>query len=160
MFPYELCWLNYILASSIEHIVGINTKVSDLEMSADDVYSAIVQYRNKVVGSIHIDLLNRKAGRTLRLIGSKGTIEWDWLGYEIRVLLPNRKPRIIKLNQERKFTHYNTTEGIYTAEIKDFVDAITGKKIFPYSFKEDWSILRTLYAVENNFKRLKSQKLW
>jgi len=160
MFPYEICWLNYLVGSSVARIVGVNDKYSDLEMSADDIYAVILEYGNRVLGTLTVDLLNRKAQRTLRIIGSKGTIEWDWLEYEIKVFLPRNKTRVIKLNKDKKLSHYNTTENIYIAEMKTFLDAIRHKKPYPYSFTEDWEILKTLYRAENSFSKLKAYKSW
>jgi predicted dehydrogenase len=160
MFPYEICWLNYLVGGSVQKIVGVNDKYSDLDMTADDIYAAILEYDTGVLGTMMIDLLNRKAARTLRIIGSKGTIEWDWLRYEMKVMLPGHELKILKLDQEKKFNHYNTTENVYVAEMKTFLDAIHGKQPYPYSFTENWKVLKTLFAAERSFSSLKLNRLW
>jgi predicted dehydrogenase len=160
MFPFELAWLNFIFGSTVEHAVGINTKISDLEMDADDVYATIVQYKNNITGTIDIDLLNRVAARKLRVIGSEGTLEWDWLAHEIKILKPKKKPLVIRLDQGKKFGKYLAAEDMYIAEMRDFVDAIKGTKKNPYTYEEDWDILKTLYKVEKSFTTFKSKKIW
>jgi predicted dehydrogenase len=154
MFPYELQWLGFLLGSRVKRASGVVTKVSRLPIHADDVYSSTVQYESGVVGSVNIDLLNRKASRTLRIVGSKGTIEWDWLARTVTVSTPGKRSNTIKFPREKKFKHYNTTENIYIAEMKDFLDAVRGKKRYPYSFAEDWAILQTMYDVEKRSKQL------
>lgn len=149
MFFHELVWLTFLFNSNINKAKGMIDKVSDLEMSADDIYSVILRLKNKVIGNVMIDLLNRKASRTLRIIGSEGTIDWDWLKYEIKIFqAKTKKEKILKLNKNKKLKHYNTTEDIYRAEIKDFLNAICGKKKFPYSFREDYDILQTLDQIK------------
>ncbi|MDO8522303.1 MAG: Gfo/Idh/MocA family oxidoreductase [bacterium] len=154
MFPHELQWLNFLVGSRIAHASGIVAKVSELSMNADDVYSAVVRYKNGIIGSVNIDLLNRTATRTLRIVGSLGTLEWDWLLRTITILKPKGKSRVIRLKSEKKLKHYNTTENIYIAEMKAFLDAVNGKKAYPYSFAEDKAILEVLYAVENSSRKL------
>lgn len=154
MFPYELQWLNFIFSSRAMNVAGIVAKVSSLDIKADDVYSAAVRHQNGMVGSLHIDLLNRRAGRQLRIVGEKGTIEWDWLAQTITTY-SQKGERVYRLPRERKFKHYNTTENIYVAEMKDFVDAVRGKKKYPYTFVEDAAILRLMYRLEKQSRELK-----
>ena len=154
MFPHELQWLSYIFNSSVEKATGIVAKISELKMSADDVYSVVVQYRNKIVGSINIDLLNRKATRNLRVVGSKGVLEWDWLKNAIVITKQGTTNRIT-LPREKKFGHYNSRESIYIAEMRDFLYAIEGKKPYPHTFREDRDNLDVLYSVERQSRSLK-----
>lgn len=157
MLPYELVWLSYIFKSEPKKANGVCKKVSALEMTADDIYSVIVQFKNGILGNMMIDLLNREASRTLRIIGTKGTLDWDWLGYTLRIKQAGKKSAIlINLKKEKKFKHYNTTEGIYREEIKEFINAVCGKKKYSYSYEEDYKILKVYGAVEkgNNLKLL------
>ncbi|MFH1522514.1 MAG: Gfo/Idh/MocA family oxidoreductase [Patescibacteria group bacterium] len=159
MLPYELNWLSFIFQSLPIKATGISAKVSSLEMTADDIYSVIAKFKNGIIGNIMIDLLNREAGRTLKIIGSKGTIDWNWLKYEIRIMRAGeKKSRLINVKKVKQFKHYNTTEDIYIEEIKYFLDAINKKKPYPYSFKEDHQILK-VYNIfgkgENSFKMIK-----
>jgi len=152
--PHELVWLADIFHSETERAIGVFEKISDLRIGADDVYCVIVQLKNRVIGNIMIDLLNRKASRTLRVIGSKGTLDWDWLKYEIKIYsADNKKEKIIKLKSIKKIAHYNTTEDIYRAEIKDFLRAVSGQKKFPHTFERDWETLRVFYGINKNYKK-------
>lgn len=150
MLPHELVWLSYIFGSLPIKATGIATKISDLKMTADDIYCAIIQLKNGVIGNLMIDLLNRKASRILRIIGIKGTLDWDWLNYEIRLHLPNKKEKIIKLSEIKKLSHYNTTEDVYRDEVKDFLLAIAGRKKFPHTFIEDRIILKVFCKINCN----------
>ncbi len=155
MFPHELVWLSDIFESFPFKAAGFIDKVSELEMTADDLYCAIVKFKNDIIGNMMIDLLNRKASRTLRVIGTKGTLDWDWLNYEIKLYLPNKEEKIIKLQEMKKLAHYNTTEDIYRAEMKDFLLAIEGRKKFPHTFEKDWKMLKVFYEIDRNRKYFK-----
>jgi len=61
MFAFELGWISYALGlTKIKQICGLTKKISELEMSADDVYSAVMQFRSGTVGNIAIDVLSKK----------------------------------------------------------------------------------------------------
>jgi predicted dehydrogenase len=145
MFPYELIWLADIFSDNVKSISGVRGKKSDLEITADDMYAATAQFDNGIVGTMMIDLLNRKASRTLKIIGTEGTLDWDWLGKKITVFdVRTGEDKTLDLDSGKKVEEYNTGEEAYEAEIKDFLEAIEGEKVFPYSFEEDFAILSHL----------------
>lgn len=145
MFPYELVWLTDIFQSAVKDVWGVRGKISELEITADDIYATIVRLNNGVVGNMQIDLLNRKACRTLKIIGTEGTLDWDWLGKKIEIFDSQQKvSQTIDLSAGKKINSYNTGEEAYEAEIKDFLQAIEGPKKFPYTFEEDEKILKCL----------------
>ena len=149
MFPYELIWLTGAFHSSVKSVTGLRGKISELEMTADDVYAAIVQFDNGIIGTMMIDLLNRKACRTLKIIGTEGTIDWDWLGKTLRVYRTETKAEhVIDLDSGKKIGAYQTGEEAYEAEIGAFLAAIEGKKSYPYSFQDDEALLRHLDAFQ------------
>ena len=98
-----------------------------------------------------IDLLNRKAERTLQIIGTKGTLEWNWLEKTIKVSHKEKeRTEIISFEEDKKIGQYNTGEEAYEAEMLAFLKAIEDKRVFPYTFHEDEEILEYL----NDFKEL------
>lgn len=153
MFAFELGWLTHALnLSEIKNISGTTQKLSDLEMDADDFYSAIINFKNGVNATIIIDLLSRKPFRTLRVIGSKGVLEWEWLDYIIKVHTSRNDSKIIKLNKGKNEKLYVTTEDMYEEEIGLFLKAIEGKAVFPFTFKENHHFLKALFALEKSSK--------
>jgi len=153
MFVFELVWLVDILRSKPIKVGGFVDKVSDLDMPADDVYSAVLQFDNNIIGNIAVDVLARAPFRTLRIIGSEGVLNWEWMDYEIKLYrAKDKKWKIIKLKEGEKKKYDFIAEGTYREEIKYFLDAIAGKKKYPYTFQEDYQILQTLHALEKSSK--------
>lgn len=60
-------------------------KVSSLEMDADDMSEIILKFKNGIIGSIHLDLLQRTYRRYCEIIGENGTILWDYTAKEVKV---------------------------------------------------------------------------
>jgi predicted dehydrogenase len=160
MLPFELIWLTDIIGSRMEKVCGLTGKISNLEMSADDVYSMVVQFDNKIIGNVAIDLLARAPLRTLCLVGSDGVLQWEWLEHQLKIFrVKDKKWEIISLPRGDTKAGYNSTEEMYNEEIKIFLQAIDGRRSYPYTFKEDHQNLKLLYALEdsgrkNNFVKL------
>lgn len=151
MFAFELGWLTYALnLSKVKNVSGVAKKLSDLKMSADDFYSAVLNFENKVSATITIDLLSRKPFRTLRVFGSEGVLEWEWLDYTVKIHRSRDDSKIIRLNKGRNEKHYVTTEDMYEEEMGLFLRALEGKKKFPFTFKENRHFLKALFALEES----------
>jgi len=153
MFAFELLWLTHALnLPEIKQIRGVTKKLSDLEMTADDFYSYIAQFKNGVMGTVVIDLLSRAPFRTLRVIGMKGVLDWEWQKYEIRILKPNTKTELIYLTKGRQEKNYVATEDMYEEEIGAFLTAIQGKRRYPFTFEENQKHLKAMLALEKSSK--------
>ena len=66
------------LAGEIVSIYAITEKVSDLEMDAEDVALLTLRFASGAVGQIHLDCVARGYKRGCRLVGTTGSLEWDF----------------------------------------------------------------------------------
>ncbi len=157
MFAFELGWLTYALGlPRISKILGLTGKLSDLDMTADDIYSAILKFKNGMVGNIAIDLLSKKPFRTVRIIGSEGVLEWEWQDNAIKIFNPNiNKWDIIKLKKGKSEKNYVTTEDMYEEEIGHFLKAIEKKYSYPFTIKENRQYIKALFALEKSARTQK-----
>jgi len=153
MFPFELIWLNWLMNSRVAGVSGTITKVSDLDMDADDIILANLKYENGILGNMLIDVISRKPVRTLRVLGSEGVLDWERFNHEIKLYdaeskntetnaVPDGNPEIGYVNEEE----------MHNAEIKAFLDRISSKGTYPHSFEENLHNLKTLYALEKAYK--------
>jgi len=142
MLLYEILWLTYIFSSSLIKVQGFRDKLSDLEIEADDYYSAFITLENHVVGNVVIDLINRKAERSLKIIGSDGTLDWNWLDDKLVIHKIGGKIRKFKLKSNIPYSGYNTSEEVYISEMKNFCEAIKKKTKYIYNYEEDYKHLK------------------
>ena len=153
MLPFELIWLNWLMDSRVAEICGTITKVSDLDMDADDIALASVKYENGIVGNIIIDVISRKPFRTLRVLGSEGVLDWEKFSHTISVYdAKTKQTEIIPISQGYLEPGYVNPEEQYIDEIKSFLGMIAGKNVYPHSFEENLHNLKTLYKLEEAFK--------
>lgn len=145
MFCFELIWINSLIKSDIKEVKGTITKLSDLDMDADDTVTAALTYENNVRGTLLIDVISRKPFRTLRILGSEGVLEWEWFDYSVKVFTAATKQTevipVLKGNPEKGYVN---EEEMYIDEIGAFLKAIKGEAKYPYSFEENFKKLQVL----------------
>lgn len=151
MLPFELIWINWLMNSKVQNVSGRITKISDLDMEADDIILANLKYDNGILGNIIIDVISRKPFRTLRVLGSAGVLEWEraesvikiyesGFGKNGNISIPNGHPEAGYINEEE----------MYNDEVKAFLDAIKKKKNYPHTFQENYNLLKILFALEKS----------
>ncbi|MEK9170618.1 MAG: Gfo/Idh/MocA family oxidoreductase, partial [Patescibacteria group bacterium] len=77
MLPFDLIWLNWLMDSQISGSSGFAAKISDLDMNAEDILLANLRYKSGILGNVMIDVISRKPFKTLRILGSAGSLEWE-----------------------------------------------------------------------------------
>ena len=152
MLPYELQWLSWLINEPFIKVQGLVTKLSDLEMKAPDTAVSFLQAKSGICLSLVIEVLARSPLRCLRVVGTQGIIEWNWQQWSISYFqVKTKKWTKLKLDPEIKRTEYvATTELMYDLEIKAWLQALAGKKKYPYSFTEDWQNLKLLNLIEHS----------
>lgn len=149
MLPFELIWLNWLINSKVKDISGIITKVSDLDMDADDIILANLKYKNGILGNVIIDVISRKPFRTLRVLGSDGVLDWEEFDSPIKLYdAKSKNTETIDVPKGHPESGYINEEEMYNDEIKAFLDAIYGRMPYPFTFEENLENLKTLYKLE------------
>lgn len=160
MFAFELIWLNWLLGSKVAEIFGQIAKLTDLDMMADDIYLASLNYANGIRGNIMIDVISRKSFRSLRILGRDGVLEWERFDSVIKIYKAKiKKTEIIKVPKGHPETGYLNEEEMYHEEIRSLLGAINGKNKYPHSFKENRQLLITRSALEKSHQRGKKIKI-
>jgi predicted dehydrogenase len=79
--------LDYLgwLFGEVEAVWAFAGKLSDLELAVEDTAEIGLRFRNGMLGSLHLDYLQRPASHRLEVTGSEGTIHWDNAGGSVRL---------------------------------------------------------------------------
>jgi len=116
----------------------------------DDTYVISLNF-GKVLGSITIDVVARYATRSLIMNMEKGQILWKWDEDFLKLYDAEiRKWKKINLPKGKAAKGYNKNiiEEMYIDEVKAFIGAVKGKRIFPNSLADDIKVLKILEGVE------------
>lgn len=110
-----LFWLNDF--SPVIDSKFIYEKVSDLEIETEDICIAGFKFKNKVLGSVRCDYLQKRENINCKIVGEKGDLEWNIA--ENIVWLKNGK------GSENLF-HLETydSNGNYLTQLKYFFECI------------------------------------
>lgn len=150
MVPFELEWLTWIFGD-IKKVSCIKNKVSNLKVDIEDVYQLIFQFKNGIIGNLLVEVISRTPTRILRVVGEKGTIEWNWMEDIVRVYNADTK-EWEEFKEKKGFREegYVTKENMYIEEMKLFISAIKGEGEYIYSLEDDLKILKLLVATEKS----------
>lgn len=150
MVPYELQWLSWLLPEPFISVTGKISKLSNLEMSAPDFAVAQITTASGTMLNLTIEVLARAPLRALRIIGSEGTLEWDWQQWQIRYFQSKTKKwKLLNIPKEEPRKEYvAATEAMYEREMKAFLDQLIMKHPYPYDFEVEQRHLHLLAQLE------------
>lgn len=127
---HEIDYLQHLLCGHMKDVKGFVGKVSDLDIDSDDLtdFTARVApnpWVNGVQVSIHMDLLDRSYNRRLRIVGTEGTIDWNWNDGEVGLYQPSESvPQLM--------VSYNKNRNVqFEEEIKAFIESVQTKTLHP-----------------------------
>jgi len=60
-------------------------RVGDLDIDTDDCVDLMLDFANGARGSVHMDLLQRVPRRKILVVGSAGSLEWDYFAGTLRI---------------------------------------------------------------------------
>ncbi len=148
--PFELVWLTWLLGP-VDRITAMKAKVSTLDVGIVDAYQVLVRHRVRTLGPLLVEVLAREAIRRCTIVGSDGTIVWDWSGK--RVLLYDAKTKATtEFVEDHGTVHpgYVHAEEPYVDEIRAYLDACDGRAPWPYTLQDDIGILGLLRSAEQS----------
>ena len=129
------------LLGEIESVSAIVDKVSELEITSDDIASLLLRFKSGVVAQAQFDLLGRTPRIQLELTGSKGTMLWDRIDHGLRVFTSD------KMTWEE--FPYTTDDllSMYTNEVAHFIECVDQKKQPLIDLRDSQATMRVLLAA-------------
>ena len=80
---HEFDYITWLLGS-VDYAYGLTAQSGTLDIETEDVAVACLKFSNGILGTVHIDYIQRAYRRRYHMSGDKGTIEWDCLDGKIR----------------------------------------------------------------------------
>jgi len=116
---HTIDWCHWLFGD-IKSVYCLGDHVSNLEIDTDDIAEMVVRFESGVFGSIHLDMLGRVGRKNLEVIGSKGTLLWDFSKRDVEVYH----------GDEKRWDVYPVTEDFaqcYVEEMRDFLTRAQGQ---------------------------------
>lgn len=156
--PFELIWLTWTFGK-ISNVFGSKTKLSKLEADIDDIYSVLLEFQNGVRGNLTVDVITRFPYRQLKILGEDGVIFADWSDRTVGYYTKETGWRNTKIDDGVIEKNYIHGDGPYVEEMSTFVKSIKGEIEQPYTFEDDFKILKILESIEKSSDVGNKQKI-
>ncbi|MFH1079093.1 MAG: Gfo/Idh/MocA family oxidoreductase [Pseudomonadota bacterium] len=114
---HEVDYMRYLFGEPCQWKT-LKTKASDLEINSEDIFAGIYRYRQGYVCHVHMDYLQRKTMRKIRIVGSRGSLLCDMIEKWMEIGSDDHK---IRLTEEGLFN----LEETYREELRLFINHIT-----------------------------------
>ena len=156
--PFELIWLTSTFGE-IRSVFGSKTKLSKLEADIDDFYSVLLEFQNGIRGNLTVDVIARFPYRQLKILGEDGVIFADWSDRTIGYYTKETGWNNTKIDDGVIEKNYIHGDGPYVEEMATFVKSIKGEIEQPYTFQDDFKILKILELIEKSSDVGNKQKI-
>lgn len=118
------------LFGNIKNIQSINSKVSDLEIKSDDIFTMIAVTANKTIINLTIDYISKVAIRRLIIHTKENTIEADMINNTLFIYDKEGKKENIQIDSSnRNYTYTQMHQAIINNDIENVCSYEYGKEI-------------------------------
>ncbi|KYK28205.1 MAG: Gfo/Idh/MocA family oxidoreductase [Theionarchaea archaeon] len=73
---HEIDYVMWLADSTLTEVKTVYDRVSDLEITVEDIAEVILKFENGIIASIHLDMIERGYNRYCKVVGEKGSIKW------------------------------------------------------------------------------------
>jgi predicted dehydrogenase len=150
---HEIDYL-YWFFGKIHEVFSITTKISDLKIDCEDSSSILMKVGKNTIAEIHLDYFQQPPERSCKIIGSLGTLIWNFESNTIKFY--NSKKKIWTTILKLKKYNYNQ---MYVDELSHFIDCIKCKKASINPISDGIKILKIALAVKKSSKLKKMIKI-
>ena len=106
------------LAGEVVDVLAMTAKVGDLEVEAEDVGLLTFRFASGALGQIHLDSVQRGYTRSCKLIGSTGTLIWEYCS-GVKLLRADGSEKVIPISPD--------PNEMYMEEMRHFLKCVRGE---------------------------------
>ena len=138
------------LLGEVKSVNALVTNISELEMTSDDSFFAILKMKNNKIVQMSFDLFSRTPRIFIEITGKKGTIIWDRVNHQIKIF--NRQKKKWKIEQ----FNINNLMSMYPSQAKYFYNCLIKRKKTINNINE---AIKTQQIIDASFKSNKKEKV-
>ncbi|MGB9674218.1 MAG: Gfo/Idh/MocA family protein [Anaerolineales bacterium] len=128
-------------------ISAVESKLSDLEMDVEDTAEVILEYPSNFIASVHLDYVQQPPQHSLEIVGSQGTIRWDYFAGKVDLFTDIKKDgsyRVEEIPDPPNFTR----NAMFLAEMEHFLAVVEGKSEPRCSLEDGITSLKIVLAAK------------
>ena len=143
---HEIDYL-YWMFGDVKEVFSISDRFSDLEIKAEDLSASVIRFKNNIIGELHLDYFQRPFARNCKIIGTKGTIEWNEETNSVRVFHAEKE----KWEEKIRIRNYDNNEE-YVKEMVHFIKSIKQRKGTTNDITQGFKTLQIALAIKRSSK--------
>ena len=118
---HELDYLKWLFGD-IDRVFCVSDKLSDLDIDVEDTASIILNFSSGCIGEVHLDFIQRDSTKSCKIVGSEGTLFWDYNGKESTISIFDSKTKKTEI-----FDMSCDPNDKYINELDSFLDCVKNK---------------------------------
>jgi predicted dehydrogenase len=144
----------YWFFQEVENVVSMSGKFSALDVTAEDYMSSLLQFKNKIIGELHMDYFQRPSFRSCKIRGTKGEIYWNSDNNCVNIFNMNKRKWETKF--DNGFSHNLDTYASYVEELKHFLKCVKHRKETINDLEQGIATLKIALAIKKASKLMKN----
>jgi predicted dehydrogenase len=119
---HELDYVSWLIGP-ISRLTCFADRISGLEITTEDTAAILLRFENGAIGTVHLDYIQRDPSRTCRIIGTEGTILWDYYAKKVRWHVAKRE-----IWQEFEYGSFQRNDR-FVAEMQHLLACLRGQEL-------------------------------
>jgi len=126
-------------------VFGVTKKLSNLEITSDDLVDLIAFYNGDLIVSLHLDLFGRPHDKTIQLFGEDGNISWSEERGSVRVIDADATTITEEFSEDRNHMFEKVAE--------EFLQVIGGTRTPRCIIDDGIHVLEVVEAIRESQRR-------
>jgi len=139
-------------SGEIKEVSCFADTLSTLNVDVEDTAEILMKTENGIMAEIHLDFIQRVYSRTCKIIGTGGTLIWDYPEKVVKLYSAGTK-------QWKVFPIQSDSNEMYLEEMKHFLDCVNGKSNLLIDGYTGKKVLEVVLAAKKSAKTGKAIKL-
>ena len=134
---HEVDYMRYLFGDPVSWKI-MKSKVSDLEIDSEDLFKGIYRFSNGFLCSVHSDYIRHNKKRGINVVGSKGTLECDFIKKYIKIQKDSGEISLIE------DAHLFDVDESYKSELNHFIECIEKDKTPQITLDDGIEVLKLI----------------
>ncbi|MFC2004688.1 Gfo/Idh/MocA family protein [Chloroflexota bacterium] len=140
---HEFDYLLWFFGSP-ERVIGYINRVSNLEISTEDICAALLRYQDGSIVELHLDYLSHRYLRYCQIIAENGTLEWDMNTGGVLYSMKGQETAEEVFSPDTDYDFNDT----YIAELENFIGIVNRQAEGKVSIIDAIDTMKVLEAIK------------
>jgi predicted dehydrogenase len=134
---HEIDYMRYLFGDPVSWKI-MKSKVSDLDINSEDLFKGIYRFSSGFLCSVHTDYIRHNKKRGINIIGSKGTLEGDFINKYIKTQKNSGETSLVEDE------HLFDFDESYKSELNHFIECIKKDKTPQITLDDGIEVLKLI----------------